>query len=168
MGLWSIPLRFADRDFDFHFGVCGIYGYDFRLWGHGVREADYLADCGSPENFNGRETVTGDTLRQYRAIRDLQLRVAHSLAPFPWSFTKTLACSSATDKVLYDQSLFWNIQVLFRCDFDEHQILPRANRAVLHIHDSFFLPANRERKVPLNIRILPLTFLCEWNKIKTV
>ena len=44
------------------------------VWGHGVREADFFADCGTPENFNGRETVTGDTLRQYRAIRDWRTR----------------------------------------------------------------------------------------------
>ena len=39
-----------------------------------MREADFFADCGSPGNFNGRETVTGDTLRQYRAIRDWRTR----------------------------------------------------------------------------------------------
>lgn len=33
-----------------------------------MREADFFADCGSPENFNGRETVTGDTLKHISII----------------------------------------------------------------------------------------------------
>ena len=33
-----------------------------------MREADFFADCGSPEIFNGRETVTGDTLKHISII----------------------------------------------------------------------------------------------------